>query len=263
MSIEAIEADFPLFQFDRPADGVLRLTLDSGRDDNFVDAHQHEQMANVWPALGGEKDLRAVVVRGAGPSFCAGGNLDFMRPLVDDPDAQAECHRAMRALVWNIVDFPLPIVTCVTGRVSGSGLALALMADVSVAAHSATLMDAHTLGGLAPGDHAALLWPLACGLPRAKWLLLTATPVSGVEAERIGLVSLCEEDAEVGKRALEIASALASRDPLAIRGTKSVLNLWLKTFAPIFDASAALEVSGFGGSALRALLAAVPPGTGG
>jgi enoyl-CoA hydratase len=181
-----------------------------------------------------------------------------MRPLVDNPDAQAECGHAMRALVWNVVDFPLPVISCVTGRVSGGGLALALMADVSVAAESAQIIDAHTLAGLATGDHAALLWPLACGLPRAKWLLLSATPVSGLEAERIGLVSLCTPDAQVEARALEIASMLASRDPLAIRQTKSVLNLWLKHFAPIFEASASLEVGCFGGSAIRALLASVP-----
>lgn len=252
----SIEADFPLFQFERPADGVMRLTLDTGRDENVIDADQHEQMADVWLALAREEGVRAVVVRGAGSSFYAGGNLDFMRPLVDDPDAQAECGRGMRGLVWNVVDFPWPVVTCVTGRVSGAGLALALMADVSVAAESAVLMDTHTLAGLATGDHAALLWPLACGLPRSKWLLLTATPVSGSEAERIGLVSLCTPDADVETRALEIATTLASREPQAIRGTKAVLNLWLKNFAPIFEASAALEVSGFGGFGVRALLAA-------
>ena len=253
-----LEADFPAFRFDEPAPGVLRLTFDTGRPNNVIDAHQHEQMANVWPAIAKREGVRAVVVRGAGDSLCAGGDIEFMRPLVDDPDAQAECGHAMRDLVWNIVDFPWPIVTCVTGMSSGGGMALALMADVSVAAESAQLMDTHTLAGLATGDHAALLWPLACGLPRAKWLLLSATAVSGSEAERIGLVSLCVEDASVEARALEIATTLASRPPEAIRGTKAVLNLWLRQFAPIFEASTALEVAGFGGPAVRSLLASVP-----
>jgi enoyl-CoA hydratase len=132
------------------------------------------------------------------------------------------------------------------------------MADVSIAAESAQLIDAHTLAGLATGDHAAMLWPLACGLPKAKWLLLSATPVSGTEAERIGLVSLSVADADLESRALEIATTLAGRAPEAIRGTKAVLNLWLHQSAAIFDASAAREVSGFGGSAIRALLASVP-----
>jgi enoyl-CoA hydratase len=259
---DSLEAAFPVFQFDRPAPGVLRLTLDTGRPNNVIDGEQHEQMADVWPAIAREDDVRAVVVRGANGGFCAGGDLDFMRPLVDDPDAQAECGRAMRDLVWNIVDFPWPVVTCVTGPVSGGGLAMALMADISIAAATAQITDAHTLAGLATGDHAALLWPLACGLPRAKWLLLSAASVSGEEAERMGLVSLCVEDAEVEARALELASTLASRSPEAIRGTKQVLNLWLHQFAPIFEASAAREVSGFGGSAVRSLLASVPPGGG-
>jgi enoyl-CoA hydratase len=259
---DVLEKDFPVFGFDRPAAGVLRLTLDTGRENNVIDADQHEQMANVWPAIARLDDVRAVVVRGSGNSLCAGGDLNFMLPLVDDPDAQAECGHAMRDLVWNIVDFPWPIITCVTGMSSGGGMALALMADVSIAAESAQLIDAHTLAGLATGDHAALLWPLACGLPKAKWLLLSATPVSGVEAERIGLVSLCVPDADVESRALEVASTLAGRAPEAIRGTKKVLNLWLHHFAPIFEASAALEVSGFGGSAVRSLLAGVPKSEG-
>lgn len=255
---ESMEADFPVFRFDRPAQGVLRLTLDSGRENNIIDADQHEQMANVWPAIARLDDVRAVVVRGSGASLCAGGDLNFMRPLVDDPDAQAECGHAMRDLVWNIVSFPWPIITCVTGISSGSGMALALMADISVTAESAQLIDTHTLAGLATGDHAALLWPLACGLPKAKWLLLSATAVSGIEAERIGLVSICVPDPDVESRALEIASTLAGRAPEAIRGTKAVLNLWLHQFAPIFEASAALEVSGFGGSFVRSLLAGLP-----
>ncbi len=257
-SLASLATDFPVFQFDRPAPGVLRLTLDTGRANNVIDGEQHEQMANVWPALARIEDVRAVVVRGAGDSFCAGGDLNFMRPLIDDPDAQAECGHAMRDLVWNIVDFPWPIITCLTGTSSGGGLALALMADISIAAGSAQIIDAHTLVGLATGDHAALLWPLACGLPRAKWLLLSATPVSGIEAERIGLVSLCVEDHAMESRALEIASTLAGRPPEAIRQTKAVLNLWLRQSAAIFEASAAAEISGFGGSAVRTLLASIP-----
>jgi len=256
---DALAAEFPVFQFDHPASGVLRLTLDTGRDRNVIDGAQHEQMAAVWPAIARQADVRAVVIRGAADSFCAGGDLEFMRPLVDDPDAQSECGRAMRDLVWNVVDFPWPIITCLTGTTTGAGLALALMADVSIAARSATVIDTHTLAGLAPGDHAALLWPLACGLPKAKWLLLSATAVSGSEAEHIGLVSLCVDDGEVESRALEIATTLAGRSPEAIRQTKTVLNLWLRQFGAIFESSAAAEVSGFGSSAMRALIANAPP----
>jgi enoyl-CoA hydratase len=84
-------------------------------------------------------------------------------------------------------------------------------------------------------------------MAKAKYYLLTCEPLSGEEAERIGLVSLCVEDAELEARALEIARRLAAGSQSAIRWTKYALNNWLRAAGPIFDASLALEFLGFGG----------------
>ncbi|WP_373089442.1 enoyl-CoA hydratase-related protein, partial [Sneathiella sp.] len=105
--------------------------------------------------------------------------------------------------------------------------------------------------GVAAGDVAAIIWPLLCGMAKAKYYLLTCKPVTGEEAERIGLVSLCVEDDELQEIALGIATDLANGAQSAIRWTKYSLNNWLRQAGPIFDASTALEMLGFMGEDVK------------
>jgi len=118
---------------------------------------------------------------------------------------------------------------------------------VSVAGRSARIIDGHTRLGVPAGDHAALVWPLLCGLAKAKYFLLTCEPISGEEAERIGLVSLCVEDEDVYDTAFEVARKLAKGSQSAIRWTKHALNHWLRAAGPTFDSSLALEFLAFTG----------------
>jgi enoyl-CoA hydratase len=129
----------------------------------------------------------------------------------------------------------------------GAGLAVALLADISVAGRTARLIDGHTRLGVAAGDHAAIIWPLLCGLAKAKYHLLLCEPVTGEQAEAMGLVSLCVDDDQVHERALEIAVRLANGSAEAIRLTKYALNNWLRLAGPSFDASLAMEFLGFAG----------------
>jgi len=85
------------------------------------------------------------------------------------------------------------------------------------------------------------VWPLLCGLAKAKYHLLLCEPLDGVEAERIGLVSLCVPEDELEERALAIAVRLAEGSQAALRHTKLALNNWLRAAGPAFDASLALE----------------------
>jgi enoyl-CoA hydratase len=123
----------------------------------------------------------------------------------------------------------------------GAGLAVGLLADISIATPNARIVDGHTKLGVAAGDHAAIIWPLLCGLAKAKYHLLLCEPLDGVEAERIGLVSLCVPEDELEERALAIATRLASGSQQALRHTKLALNNWLRAAGPMFDASLALE----------------------
>jgi enoyl-CoA hydratase len=126
---------------------------------------------------------------------------------------------------------------------------------VSIASKDARIIDGHTRLGVAAGDHSVIVWPLLCGLAKAKYYLLLCDSVSGAEAERIGLISMAVEDSELDAKALEIATRLAEGAQSAIRWTKYALNNWLRLAGPSFDASLALEFIGFSGPEAREGLA--------
>jgi enoyl-CoA hydratase len=237
---------FPALRFDRPAPGVLHLVLDAPGL-NAVDAELHRQLAEVWPVVDRDPDTRVAVISGEGKAFSAGGSFDFLRSLTDDYTVRTRVLREARDLVLNVINCSKPIVSAIHGPAVGAGLVVALLADVSVAARSARIIDGHTRLGVAAGDHAAICWPMLCGLAKAKYFLLTNRPLSGEEAERIGLVSLCVDDGTELDEAMTIAGELAAGAQLAIRWTKHTLNHTYRLLGPAFDASIAYEFYGFGG----------------
>ena len=131
------------------------------------------------------------------------------------------------------------------------------LASVAGLMGGARIIDGHTRIGVAAGDHAALVWPLLCGMAKAKYHLLTCAPLSGAEAERIGLVSLAVPDDELQATARRIAEQLAAGSPSALAHTKRSLNHWLRAAWPAFEHSLALEMIGFAGADAREGLAAL------
>jgi enoyl-CoA hydratase len=232
---------YPSLEFDRPAAHVLRITLRKPGRLNAVDAAMHGELAAVWKTIGEDDETRAVIVRGADGAFSAGGDLDLVLAIANDFETRVRVFHEARDLVYNVVNCPKPIVSAIAGPAVGAGLAVGLLADVSIATPEARIVDGHTKLGVAAGDHAVMVWPLLCGLAKAKYHLLLCEPLTGAEAERIGLVSLCAPEHELDERALDVATRLAEASQPAIRHTKLALNNWLRVFGPAFDASLALE----------------------
>jgi enoyl-CoA hydratase len=168
-----------------------------------------------------------------------------------DYATRARIMREARDLVYNVINCPKPVVSAIHGPAVGAGLVAALLADVSIATRTARIIDGHTRLGVAAGDHAAICWPLLCGMAKAKYYLLTCETLTGDEAERIGLVSLVVEDGEAQAKALEVAQALATGAQQAIRWTKLSLNNWYRMMGPAFDASLGYEFFGFAGPDAR------------
>jgi enoyl-CoA hydratase len=243
-------AAFPSLRFERPAPGVLQVVLD-GPGLNAVNPEMHRELADVWLTVDRDPEVRVAMISGAGRAFSAGGSFDLIEGYTDDYDVRTKVLREARDLVFNVIECSKPIVSAIHGPAVGAGLVVALLADISIAARSARIIDGHTRLGLAAGDHAAIVWPLLCGMAKAKYHLLLCEPVSGEEAERIGLVSRCVDDAELHEVALEVAVRLAGGSQSAIRWTKYALNNWLRMAGPTFDASLALEFLGFGGPDVR------------
>jgi enoyl-CoA hydratase len=247
-------AGFPHLQFDRPAARVLRITLE-GPGLNAVDHDMHRELADVWLAVDRDPDTDVALLQGAGKAFSAGGSFGLVQTMLEDFEARVRVAREARDLVFNVINCSKPIVSAMHGPAGGAGLVAGLLADVSVAARTARIIDGHTRLGVAAGDHAAICWPLLCGMAKAKYYLLTCEPLTGEEAERIGLVSLCVDDENVHPRALEIAVDLSNGAQAAIRWTKQTLNNWYRANSAIFDASLAYEFLGFGGPDAREGLA--------
>jgi enoyl-CoA hydratase len=232
---------YPSLELDRPVPHVLRLTLRAPGKLNAVSGTMHGELAAVWRTIADDDETHAVLVRGADGAFSAGGDLDLVLEIANDHATRQRVFHEARDLVYNVIDCPKPIVSAMTGHAIGAGLAVGLLADVSIATPNARIVDGHTKLGVAAGDHAAIVWPLLCGMAKAKYHLLLCEPVDGVEAERIGLVSLCVPEDELDERALEIATRLATGAQPALRHTKLALNNWLRLAGPAFDASLALE----------------------
>jgi enoyl-CoA hydratase len=237
--------DFPHLSFSEPAPGVLQLMLSNPTRRNAVDADMHRELAYVWRVVDTDDAVRSVLARGAGEHFSSGGDLGMVQRMIDDEATLLRVCKEASDLVYGMVNCSKPIVSAICGTVVGAGLAVALLADISIAGRNAKILDGHTRLGVAAGDHAVMIWPLLCGLAKARYYLLLNDPLSGEEAERIGLVGLCVDDAAVYDKAMEVAQRLAEGSATAMRWTKHSLNNWLRMAGPSFDASLAYEFFGF------------------
>ncbi|MFO7549143.1 MAG: enoyl-CoA hydratase/isomerase family protein [Acidimicrobiia bacterium] len=244
-------------RFEHPAPGVLEIVIDNPASLNSVGIEGHRELTYVWRDVDADPSVRAVLLRGEGRAFSAGGDFELLERIIDDPVFAAGIMREARDLVHNLIDCSKPVVSAINGPAVGAGLAAALLADVPIAARSARILDGHVKLGVAAGDHAALLWPLLVGMAKAKYHLLLNEPLTGEEAERIGLVAMVVEDDDLRATALDVAGRLAAGSPTAISWTKQALNHWLRMALPAFDASAALEFLGFRGPDAREGLAAL------
>jgi enoyl-CoA hydratase len=234
-------------KFRRPEPGILEIVMGEEGKLSVATARMHAEMAMVWLDVDRDPETRVAILRGAGKGFSAGGDLKMVEEMTQDFAVRARVWREARDLVYNMINCSKMIVSAMHGPAVGAGLVAGLLADISIATRNARLIDGHTRLGVAAGDHAAIIWPLLCGMAKAKYYLLLCETISGEEAERLGLVSMTCEEEQLNEKALEVARKLAAGAQTALRWTKYSLNNWLRMAGPSFDASLALEVLGFTG----------------
>lgn len=256
---------FDLLLIDRPLPHVLKVTINNPEKLNAVTYKLHDELVAVFKAIDADPDTRVAIITGAGRAFCAGGSIDDM-PVEAKLDKNGDFNQgfaAARELVEALISMKKPLISAINGPAIGAGLAIALLADIPIAVRSAKMFDGHLRVGVAAGDHAAIVWPLLCGLAKSKYYLLTNTPLTGEEAERINLVALAVEPDELMPKALEVAQGLANTAPTALRMSKYVLNHYLRQNQTIFDLSAAFEMVNFGSdenvAAIKAMAAREVP----
>jgi enoyl-CoA hydratase len=231
--------------------GILEIVMGAAQSPNkklsTADHRMHRELSEIWLDIDKDPDTRVAIIRGEGKGFSAGGDLGLVEEMASDFHVRARVWREARDLVYNVINCSKPVVSAMHGPAVGAGLVAGLLADISIASKTARIIDGHTRLGVAAGDHAAIVWPLLCGMAKAKYYLLLCEAVSGEEAERIGLVSLTVDEADLVPRAFQVAEQLAKGSSTAIRWTKYALNNWLRMAGPNFDTSLALEFMGFAG----------------
>lgn len=240
-------AKYQDLRFEAREHGVLVITIDRPERMNATDARLHHDLSKVWLDVSDDPDVRVAVITGAGKAFSAGGDLDMIERQIGDYQVLAGIMKEAADIVYNITNCEKPVISAINGVAVGAGLAVALMADISVMAEDARITDGHIRLGVGAGDHAAIIWPLLCGLAKAKYYLLTADFLDGREAERIGLVSKAVPADQVVPTAMQVAEKLATGPQDAIRWTKRALNHWVRQATPIFEASLAYEMLNFFG----------------
>lgn len=249
--------NYSRLKLETPAPGVLRIELNRPEKLNATDDRMHHELTRIWRDADEDPEVRVCFVTGAGEAFSAGGDMkEIVQANAEDASTRFRHWKGASDLVYNMINCSKPIVSAIRGPAAGAGLSVALLADVPIAARSAKLVDGHTRIGVAAGDHAAIIWPLLCGMAKAKYYLMSCEALSGEEAERIGLVAKVVDDELLEAEALRVACDLSQGAQTAIRWTKYALNNWLRTAGPIFDTSLALEFMGFSGDEVKEGIAA-------
>ncbi len=222
---------------------VAVLTLNRPDALNAIHSQLHSELEGVFADVTRDDDVNAVVLTGAGRAFCAGGDIKGMDARQgDDPLKTKTTLGSAKRLIHNLLDVEQPIIAAVNGHAVGLGATLALFSDVIIASEKARIGDPHVKVGLVAGDGGAVIWPLLCGLAKAKEYLMTGDLLDATEAERIGLINHVVPPDEVMPKAMELAHRLANGPTRAIRWTKLSCNKRLRDEVNlVLDASLAVE----------------------
>lgn len=225
--------------------GIVVVTIRRPEKLNALREVEHDAFATVWAQFDARPEVRVIVVTGEGTSFSSGGDLEFVTGVTNDDEIRANAWWSARGIVRGVIESRKPIIAALEGVSVGAGNAIALVADICIAAEDARIIDGHLGFGASPGDHAAFLWPLAMGINRARGRLLLGEAVSGAEAAQLGLVFEAVPSGTTLARAMELARKIAAFDPFAVQATKVSSNGLLRQHWQTFEASLALEFMGF------------------
>jgi enoyl-CoA hydratase/carnithine racemase len=209
---------------DRGDDGVAVLTLDVPERRNAMTAELTAAWRDAMGTLAADTGVRAVVVTGAGPAFCAGGDLSWIGAgntlsVAEIRDRMLPFYRTWLA----VRELEVPVLAAVNGPAVGAGLALALACDLRYAAENAVFSAPFTQLGMSPGMATSYLLQEAVGLPVARELLLTGRRVDAAEALRLGLVNGVYTAMDLVAEVRAVAARIAAGAPLPVRLTTTAL----------------------------------------
>jgi 2-(1,2-epoxy-1,2-dihydrophenyl)acetyl-CoA isomerase len=169
-------------------EGVATLTLHRPAQKNAIDETMRSEVAQVLAGLSRDRDVRALVITGAGGAFCTGGDLRSIATANLDTEGWRQRLKASHAWLNELISLDRPIVAAVDGAAYGAGFSLALAADFILASPRARFCMSFLRIGLVPDFGAFYTLPRVVGVQRAKELMLSARDVSAEEAKALGIV---------------------------------------------------------------------------
>ena len=207
------------------AEGYAAVTLNRPDRLNSFNPEMHRQLRDALAEIERRADVRAVLLTGAGRAFCAGQDLSERRLAPGDPppDLGASLDANFNPLVRRLRALPKPVVCAVNGAAAGAGANVALACDIVIAGRSASFLQAFCKLGLVPDSGGTYFLPRLVGSARAMGLALLGERVSAEEAERIGLIWRCVDDASLADEARALARHLASQPTRGLAAIKHAL----------------------------------------
>lgn len=220
--------DFETLLVERPAEGVILLTLNRPHVLNAVNTRMGEELLTFYADLETDSEVQAVVITGAGErAFCVGADLKERNGMSN------EVWRAQHAMYrrghMQHMACPIPMIAAVNGLALGGGGEQALSCDFIYAAEDAEFGFPEIKRGIMPGMGATQRLARVIGEPRAKELILTGDTFSAADAQLWGMVNRLAPKQDVVAEAIAAATRIAANAPLAIRAAKQVIHAGLQT----------------------------------
>jgi enoyl-CoA hydratase len=222
---------------------VLHATFNRPEVLNAFDSQMDHEVGRLFNEVADDPDTNVLVLTGAGKAFSAGGDIEQMQRVIDQPELFLEGLRNGKRLLFSMLDCPKPIIAKVNGAAMGLGATIALFSDLIFAASHAKIADPHVKVGYAAGDGGSVIWPALLGPARAKQFLFTGDHLTGEQAAQIGLINQAVPAEELDRVVDEFAQRIANGASLAIQFTKLSVNVTLKQqLVSVIDASFAYEM---------------------
>ena len=212
-------------------DRVARVTINRPDAMNSVDSELHKALSRVFVDLGERRDISVIVLTGAGKAFCAGGDIEWMKQAVREPEGFEIVTWEAKRIVYSMLDCEIPIIGRINGDAVGLGATLALLCDSTVRADHARSGDPHVRVGRNAADGGGFLGPQMIGFGKARELLLTGDLLGAAEAKQLGAIGNVVPAAELDAKVDSFIAKLRNGATKAIRWTKAGYTIPLRQLA--------------------------------
>ena len=212
-------------------DRILTVTLNRPEKGNAIDGPMHAELSRVFEEINRDRSIDVVILTGAGKVFCAGGDMDWLQSLIDDPWGWEELSEEGKRTMLSILDCRQPVIAKLNGSAAGLGATLALFCDVVFAADTARIGDPHVKVGLTAGDGGSAIWPYLIGFVRAREFLYSGEMIKADRAAEMGLINRCVPADQLDEVVRDFSQGLADGAIRAIQWTKQAINTPLRQLA--------------------------------